>query len=706
MKDFIPKCASGFVKIYKYGVVSLFYMLLVFIGILCTVGTCAVDEQEIIFFTADSIFLNIGVVIIFILCGIFISSLPVIVRFCERVEKDESFFLKCRRILLFIIFILCAIWVISTEFGPLADQSAIQNTVHAVRNLNFAEFAEGGYFSRFHHQLGLLGIYYLIALVFGTHNYVILQLINGLAIILFYRELSELCKKFGFRRIVQLGVVLMGGIFFPLIMYCAFIYGNLMGLAFAVFAIRKEFDYFEKDKISDAVVSAIAIFMAILCKSNYLIFLIGMLGHAVIEVLRSSKYKHSILIVMLAVAVLVQSTVPSLIAEKVSGYKFDQGTSSLAYIAMGLQDSYRGPGWYNGYVLKSYDENNYNTEKQAEVAKEEIINRVKYFMSDKSEACNFFLKKLASQWAEPTFQSFWIVQSLKSSFKQSELMYNLVSEEGEVKSAQFLNLLQIVCIFGGILFCILYRKKMDSSYLILPLIFIGGFVFHIFWEAKGQYTLSYFVLLFPYVIAGYNELFTKVGEWLKKDVLVEKKKDVFLQVLLAISSIMICGFAGLSSLGYTACLTEDTTEYIEYVEYVNNLNEKIIENGTYYLYTDSGKALSEVNVEEGIDYVVVSNAPTKINISNYQGLVMFCFKESYQFLTVEETGDLSNRPIISNIYIDTYKQRLSVDSVDENSIYIKFGDEYALTFDEESGSVFISNFTGAKNQVWYVEHAE
>lgn len=38
--------------------------------------------------------------------------------------------------------------------------------------------------------------------------------------------------------------------------------------------------------------------------------------------------------------------------------------------------------------------------------------------------------------------------------------------------------------------------------LLLPMIFIGGFIFHLFWEAKGQYTITYFVLLIPLLCKG------------------------------------------------------------------------------------------------------------------------------------------------------------------------------------------------------------
>lgn len=62
----------------------------------------------------------------------------------------------------------------------------------------------------------------------------------------------------------------------------------------------------------------------------------------------------------------------------------------------------------------------------------------------------------------------------------------------------------------GALAIFLLEKDFDVDKLIFATIFIGGFIFHIFWEAKGQYALPYFILLFPYAIRGYEVLIERV----------------------------------------------------------------------------------------------------------------------------------------------------------------------------------------------------
>lgn len=68
----------------------------------------------------------------------------------------------------------------------------------------------------------------------------------------------------------------------------------------------------------------------------------------------------------------------------------------------------------------------------------------------------------------------------------------------------YLNILQSIILFGSMLYAV-YALFFNSAPVstVLPLTFIGGFIFHIFWEGKCQYTLPYFVLLLPLSIIGF-----------------------------------------------------------------------------------------------------------------------------------------------------------------------------------------------------------
>ena len=54
------------------------------------------------------------------------------------------------------------------------------------------------------------------------------------------------------------------------------------------------------------------------------------------------------------------------------------------------------------------------------------------------------------------------------------------------------------------------RKQMELGELLLLTTVLGGFFFHILWEAKSQYIWTYFILLIPTAAGGIRE----VGIWL------------------------------------------------------------------------------------------------------------------------------------------------------------------------------------------------
>ena len=63
---------------------------------------------------------------------------------------------------------------------------------------------------------------------------------------------------------------------------------------------------------------------------------------------------------------------------------------------------------------------------------------------------------------------------------------------------------------GIILFLIFDFRKLDAYKLIFVITFIGGFLFHLVWEAKGQYTIIYAYLMIPYMLRGYQLLLRRV----------------------------------------------------------------------------------------------------------------------------------------------------------------------------------------------------
>lgn len=179
---------------------------------------------------------------------------------------------------------------------------------------------------------------------------------------------------------------------------------------------------------------------------------------------------------------------------------------SELFIMMGLQNSELGPGWWNGYHELIFLSNNFDVEDSREDARKNIEKEAEKMRADPLYGAEFFLKKTVSQWCEPTYESLWIQQQRKGAGDMPDLVDRLINGGGRLSEAYifYCNLLQSFLYFGTLLFVIFHWKTISSGELLIPVIFIGGFLFHTFWEAKGQYTLPYCAILLPYCIHGYE----------------------------------------------------------------------------------------------------------------------------------------------------------------------------------------------------------
>ena len=87
--------------------------------------------------------------------------------------------------------------------------------------------------------------------------------------------------------------------------------------------------------------------------------------------------------------------------------------------------------------------------------------------------------------------------------------HNLLCIDGSPVNMLFyflFNILQSIILFGTLCYFVFDSKNASLSTLLPAVTFIGGFLFLLFWEAKAQYTILFFILLIPYSITGFQSL--------------------------------------------------------------------------------------------------------------------------------------------------------------------------------------------------------
>ncbi len=538
-------------SIYEKIVWFFFFLIVSYLFALSITSTChlSFDYNEHTFFLSDNLIGNVFIIIVFVLLAAFGSKSSLV----KKINQNDKLFSILKYIFLSLLLVLSLLWVIGTQFQPAADQYSVQKSVQEFMDGDYTAFIGTGYISLNRQQRGLFLLSYLFSLVFGS-NYLAMQIVNVIASVLIYKNLSEISKEFNTSNFIQL-LIIISGLLYPIIpLYSYFIYGNIIGLCFAILSFKYELLYFKDTKIKDCIVSALFIGLSMMAKSTYLVYFIAILIYAIIRLINDFDKKKLIFIPLFIVIYLLSSFIPTAFIESKTDVKMSQGTSYWSYVAMGLQEGERAADWYNGYNFDSYAECNNDTDVQAEKAKDYIENRIGELANNKTYALSFFTEKIASEWNNPTSQVFWNIQDkFPDSVKEDSFFRKIVSMQSVVKMQKYLNICHLLIMFGVVVYAI-YNLHTKHNYFetLLPITFIGGFILLSFLsEAKAQYSIMFTILLMPCSVLGYKRL-TKIDLKNKNKLIKYVLSFIYILVLI------IC----MSNYGY---LNKDNNVYYQYV---------------------------------------------------------------------------------------------------------------------------------------------
>lgn len=495
-------------------IISVLTLSALFVAALLFTCTLSQDSFE------TTYFMRTNALSLILACFFFAGSFAAFLWIDRRFElasklRDRVVFARAKHFMIGTLAALLAIWVISTQVIPISDQLLVQNAATAISKGDFSMFQDGNYIGTYPFQLGLVWFSCVLGLLFGFDNYLAFQFVNIFAYIGIFCCLMRLGEKLGVGRVGQLCILLLAFLFYPFAFMVSFVYGNLIGLFFALLAIVFELRFFETACVRYAISSALAISFAIFIKANYQVCLIGMVLTALVYFLKERTAKVLLLVALCLIGFGLQGAISTNLGRMLSGESLDQGVGAFAYVAMGLHDDerkgpedFRAPGWYDASTITAYEEVGYDSELLKQRSLEDIRSSLESYLHDPSKGIVFFGKKFVSQWCNPDFQGVWNVRVKQTDIQQPAWTRIFTSDSGQRVLRYYLKALQL-CIEFLALFCLLRNRKSllgDNANMILMLILVGGLLCHMVWEAKAQYTVTYYVLLFPYAAKGAQDL--------------------------------------------------------------------------------------------------------------------------------------------------------------------------------------------------------
>lgn len=413
---------------------------------------------------------------------------------------------KKRTIILAIVcviyLVLNILWVSLVRIGVGADQVHVCNLAQTFYRGDLEEFLPSmtyaaiplrDYVQGYTQQITLAFVFNICFKIFHTDLYVVvLRLINiacnCLIVYALYKISQQIHKKHPTNKVLLFTLSLT---FFPLIMLSNFIYGDIPSLALCLFSIYFMMKYTESKKWKYAILASFFMMIAYMMRMNNLIFIIATVIYLLLSIWKEFKqtdWKQKGFEVAIILAFIIISIFPSALVKNyyINKLGLDKTKTypTISYFLMAMQEGPRGNGWYREetgeYALK-------NPEKAKEEYPDKIKERVTYLIENMGYTFQFYKEKIASMWAENTYSA--VCSNIS---KPNDPIQNF-SQPLEFYQKTVL-LIITVC---SVIVMIQNRKNLSLEVLFLITIFIGGFVFHILWEAKSRYIIPYIIVLMP-----------------------------------------------------------------------------------------------------------------------------------------------------------------------------------------------------------------
>lgn len=423
------------------------------------------------------------------------------------------------RLLIGYIVLVCGFLIFALNSEPVGDIVDILPVAHTPEP---SDFQPHGYLDRYPQQLGML------SLVWGLQNLfhqplIVFKLLNLLLVVGMVIALYGISKLiFNNKNITKLTLIMMF-FMFPVFFYVCFVYSDIIGVSLSIIALLFALLFSKKRHIKYAIAAGVIIAIAITLRQNSLIYLIAITLLYIVSFDRA--YAKRIIFAWLIIPILVVTFSAGLRVfwETHLHVKTNSAnaTPSVAWVAMGMQDYNKfglPSGWWNDYNNRCYNENiTVDMKKCGEQSVESIQNSASHFIKDPSFAVRFYWEKMTSQWAEPTFQSVNLTANDRHSEREQTPLEVSLNDYNNTKGGisanaiveRLIDVSWIVTIVTALIW-ILYRGIKNRNPLILTPLFIivGGFLFHMIWEAKSRYILAYYPLFVLYASAGAYVLFS------------------------------------------------------------------------------------------------------------------------------------------------------------------------------------------------------
>ena len=414
-------------------------------------------------------------------------------------KKELRICLFVAALVIYLVFsILWIIFVVPPIVGDqihacnLAQTFYRGNLEEFLPNMTYAGIPLRDYMQAYHQQISLAFVFSVLFGILHFDQFIILRVFNIICNVLIVLALFKICqqlsKKYKTNKVLLLTLILT---FISLPMLATFIYGDIPSLALCLFAVYFMMKYTETKNIKYPIFASFLTMWAYMLRMNSLIFIIATVIYLVLSLfanIKSSTWKKNLLSVGIIIMYIAISILPSSFVKNYYLNKYDmdkrKAYPNISYFFMAMEEGPRANGWYSEEIGEAALKDPKG--KKVEYI-EKIKERLSYFSHNIGYTIDFYIMKIASMWTENTYSAVY----------NNNRFDNDPIEAMAKPLAFYQKALLIVICLCSLIVLIQNRKNISLDVIFLLTIFIGGFAFHILWEAKSRYIIPYIVALIP-----------------------------------------------------------------------------------------------------------------------------------------------------------------------------------------------------------------
>lgn len=410
-----------------------------------------------------------------------------------------------------LVFILGIYWIVSNpnKFIAFDDTRSCYDAAKTILKGDYTPLSYKSYLNTYPHNIPLVTYFMLVIKIFGENNgAVAIRLINVVFVVIGYLYLYKITDKIFNNRKTNLNLITLMFLSLQFVFFSYNTYGTVMSISLSFISIYYLIDYIRNSNTISFVISIISIAFGAAMKNNVMIVLVAEIIYLIIYAITDRKWKYLLLSALMILSTIASTNGVIKYWERKANYSYDNKLPRICWIAYGFNYDPNNPGSYFDALEKYHFDNGYVVEYTEAKAREFIKESLETFSKNPQLMLRFYGQKLLVAWANPEYGAFSHNQLL-SSKEISTINKSLIKGKlNNIINTIWDAVLSIVSI--GLLIYIFKRKsKVALLELILAVVFIGGFIFHMFWELASRYMIQYYLCLLPYAAHGLMLLFNK-----------------------------------------------------------------------------------------------------------------------------------------------------------------------------------------------------